>query len=98
MEKYRGYCATDAQLAADDSYVCLPCFRRLGGVIILEQQLADKRKKIAEDLEKSVSAGAVSVTERVSEPLLPSTPLPPAKLAPHLQGDVEGWTLTQGTQ
>ena len=61
---------------ADDSYLCLPCFRRLDGVINLQQQLADKRKKIAEDLEKSVSAGAVSVTERVPEP---STLLPLAK-------------------
>ena len=75
-EKYPGYCVTEAQLVADDSYLCLPCFRRLDGVINLQQQLADKRKKIAEDLEKSVSAGAVSVTERVPEP---STPLPPAK-------------------
>ena len=67
-EKYPGYCVTEAQLVADDSYLCLPCFRRLDGVINLQQQLADKRKKIAEDLEKSVSAGAVSVTERVPEP------------------------------
>ena len=79
VETYPDLCMTEVQLATDDSYLCPPCLRRLDSVINLQQQLADKRKKIAEDLERSVSFGAVSVTEHVPDPLLPSTPLPPTK-------------------
>ena len=32
------------------SFICVPCFRRLEGVIKLRYQLAEREKKIADDL------------------------------------------------
>ena len=52
----------------EDSYLCLPCFRRLESLKQLEQQLEDKRRKAARDLVRSASAGTVSLSGPTTPP------------------------------
>ena len=75
-EKFPGFCVTEAHIEADDSYLCQPCFRRLDSMIKLKHQLQEKRKMVADNLERSVSAGAVSLTGRAPRPSSPCTPSP----------------------
>ena len=69
--RYPGFRVTGTLLEADESYVCVPCFRRLEGVIKLRHQLADKQRKVIVDLEKSVCSGVISLSER--EVTIPSS-------------------------
>lgn len=53
--KYPGF-RLETRLEGDDSYLCVPCFRRLEGVMRLRQQLADKEMKVEEHLDNSIAA------------------------------------------
>jgi hypothetical protein len=67
-EKYPGFSVSEAHLQADDSYLCVPCFRRLESMKKLKQQLEDKRRKVAEDLARSVSVEIVSLSGPATPP------------------------------
>ena len=72
--KYPGF-QLETRLEGDDSYLCVPCFQRLEGVMRLRRQLADKEMKVEEHLDKSIAAGALTLVEvrvPVTSPL--STP------------------------
>ena len=69
--KYPGF-RLETRLEGDDSYLCVPCFRRLEGVMRLRRQLADNEMKVEEHLDNSIAAGALALVE-VQVPG-PSTP------------------------
>ena len=60
--KYPGF-RLETQLEGEDSYLCVPCFRRLEGVIRLRRQLADKEMQVEEHLTTSVAGGTLTLVQ-----------------------------------
>ena len=69
--KYPGF-RLETRLEGDNSYLCVPCFQRLEGVMRLRRQLVDEEMKVEEHLDNSIGVGALPLVEvQVPGPSMP---------------------------
>ena len=62
------------RLEGEESYLCVPCFRRLEGVTRLRRQFADKEIQVVEHMATSVAGGILTLVEDLSNSFLRTPP------------------------